>query len=481
MMVMSKLNFACAPAPLAMAVLLAGCGGAEVEGSGATEVTASEGIDSGETDGDESSADGSTTSTSSTNTTSTSSTTSTDTTDPDSGTETDGVKFDTLDPVDAGDGGGQNCQGGDICGEAEFSYIWIANSGENTVTKLNTRTLEEEGRYWTRPDQGGSPSRTSVSVDGRAVAIANRHVGITKIWADLDDCEDKNNNGMIDTSTGKNDVRAFAADECIAWHTPFPDMSVQRPVAWTSGTYNEATCVWENQKIWTTTGDSGSPGQCGETGVYVHRLNGDTGEVEDTIHIPHDEVKCTFGASNWGLGPYGAAVDNEGNMWFFVFGQSTVVRVNYSDLSYQIYSGGSYGLTVDSEGRPWTDAPRRLDPQGGQWTSAIGNLPGSGGTGVAQDLQGRIWSGTVGGVGWVDMETMVVGDTVPLPAQGNYRGVSVDVDGFIWAIPLGGTEAFRIDPDTYEIASYMGLNAPYTYSDMSGGQLSNVTCNEPQG
>jgi hypothetical protein len=26
-----------------------------------------------------------------------------------------------------------------------------------------------------------------------------------------------------------------------------------------------------------------------------------------------------------------------------------------------------------------------------------------------------------------------------------------------------------------------GLNAPYTYSDMSGGQLNNVTCNEPEG
>jgi hypothetical protein len=462
---------------LAMSMLLAASCGDDTRGTGATGITAGDGVDTGETDAESSSADASTTS-------SMTSSTTDPTTEDDTGTEddtdTDGVKFDTVEPGDVG-GGGPGCQGGDICGEAEFSYIWIANSGENTVTKLNTRTLEEEGRYWTRPDQGGSPSRTSVSVDGRAVAIANRHVGITKIWADLDDCEDKNNNGMIDTSTGKNDVRAFADDECIAWHREFPGMSVQRPIAWTSGTYNEATCVWENQKIWTTTGDSGTPGQCGETGVYVHRLNGDTGEVEDTIHIPHNEVKCTFGASTWGLGPYGAAVDNEGNMWFFVFGQSTVVRVNYDDLSYQIYSGGSYGLTVDSEGRPWTDSPQRLDPQGGNWTGAIGNLPGSGGTGVAQDLQGRIWSGTVGGVGWVDMETMVVGDTVLLPAPGNYRGVSVDVDGFIWAIPLGGTEAFRIDPDTYEIASYAGLNAPYTYSDMSGGQLSNVTCNEPQG
>jgi streptogramin lyase len=397
------------------------------------------------------------------------------------GDPTGGPKFDTLVPGDGG-GGSPNCIGGNICDDAEFSYVWISNSSQNSVTKLNTRTMVEEGRYWTRPDQGGSPSRTSVSVDGRAVAIANREVGITKIWADLDDCEDKNNNGVIDTSTGANDIRAFAQDECIAWHTTFPDMSVQRPVAWTSGTYNEATCEWENQKIWTMTGSDGTPGQCGTTGIWVHRLNGDTGEIEDTVHIPHADAPCTIGNIDWGLGPYGAAVDNENNVWFYIWGQSKIVKIDYDTLAYQVYQGGSYGITVDSEGRPWDDAPRRFDPDTQTWQQPIGNLPGSGGSGVAQDLQGRIWKATTGGVGWVDMETMMVGDTVLLP-EGNviYRGIAVDVDGFIWAIALGGTTAHKIDPDTYAITTFDGLSSPYTYSDMAGGQLSNVTCNEPQG
>jgi hypothetical protein len=404
--------------------------------------------------------------------------------DGDTGNDDSSTKWDTLAFGDHPEnGGGGGCNGmGSICDGFEFSYIWIANSGENTVTKLNTRTMEEEGRYWTRPDQGGSPSRTSVSVDGRAVAIANRYVGITKIWADQADCEDKNQNGMIDTSTGKLDVRPFDEDECIAWHQTWDDMTVQRPVAWTSGEYNEATCMWENQKIWTTTGSAGdSPGQCGTTGVWVHRLNGDTGEVEDTIHIPHNIAPCTIGNIDWGLGPYGAAVDNDNNLWFYIWSQSKVVRVDYETFEYEVYQGGSYGITVDSQGRPWTDVPRRFNLDTLQWDSAIGNLPGSGGTGVAEDLQGRIWSGTSGGVGWVDMETMAVGDIVLLPDAVNYRGIAVDVDGFIWAIGLGGTKAYKIDPDTYEIDWYDGLNSPYTYSDMAGGQLANVTCNEPQG
>ncbi len=363
-----------------------------------------------------------------------------------------------------------------ICGDPGWSFIWIANSGENTVSKIDTRDVIELARYRTRPDGGGSPSRTSVSIDGRAVAIANRQGGLTKIYSRPEDCVDNNNNGMIETSTGKNDVLAFADDECIAWHNPFSDYTVQRPVAWTSGVYNEETCEYENQQIWTLTGDSGSPGQCGKTGVWAHLVNGDTGDIEDTVHIPHNVMSCTFGNADWGLGPYGAAVDPENNLWFYVFGQGKIARVDHETLAYEVFSGGSYGITVDSQGRAWDDAPRRFDYQTKTWASPIGNIPGNGGSGVAEDLQGRIWSATTGGVGWVDMETMIVGDIVPLPGNNLYRGISVDIDGYIWAIQLGGTTAYKIDPDTYETDFYDGLNAPYTYSDMTGGQIAKVLC-----
>ena len=51
-------------------------------------------------------------------------------------------------------------------------YIWIANSAEGTVSKIRTETMVEEGRYLTRPDGAGDPSRTSVSLRGN-VAVAN--------------------------------------------------------------------------------------------------------------------------------------------------------------------------------------------------------------------------------------------------------------------------------------------------------------------
>src|SRR5690349_21008809 len=65
-----------------------------------------------------------------------------------------GTKFGLATFPDSGDG--LACG----CGNTEWSYVWISNSAEHTVSKINTRTMIEEGRYHTRADNSGNPSRT---------------------------------------------------------------------------------------------------------------------------------------------------------------------------------------------------------------------------------------------------------------------------------------------------------------------------------
>ena len=364
--------------------------------------------------------------------------------------------------------GGPGCEV--KCGESDWSYVWIANSGEHTVSKLDTRTMTELGRYFTRPDHQGSPSRTSVSIDGRAMVVANRHGGLTKIWARQDDCVDANGNGKIDTSTGKNNVLPFGTDECVAWYTAFPGATTQRPVAWTSGVYNEETCQYEDQQIWAAASygqDVNSPCTNAQ-GIKVFRVNGDTGLVDDTVDLP--QIPCGL------LGAYGAAVDTKNNAWFFVFGGGVIFKVDHETLQAEVVNKGFYGITVDTKDRVWLDDGSRYDPVTKQWAAQIGDLQPNGGSGVAVDLKGRVWHATNGGVGWLDSDTMVVGGKVILPNQNLARGIGVDVDGYIWAVMLGGTTAYRIHPETFEIATYDGLNSPYTYSDMAGGQINNVVC-----
>ncbi len=405
--------------------------------------------------------------------TGTSTSTSTSTTS-DTGTGTTEGVLSTSDGTTGdgttGDGttGGQGCEV--KCGENSWSYVWIANSGENTVSKLDTRLMTEVGRYYTRPDKQGSPSRTSVSIDGKAMVVANRQGGLTKIWARPEYCTDKNGNGKIDTSTGKNNVLPFEEDECIAWYTAFPGATTQRPVAWTSGVYNVDNCEYEDQQIWTAASYGADPNNAcsGAKGITVYRVNGDTGMIDDTIDLPN--LPCGL------LGAYGAAVDNDNNAWFFVFGGGIIFRVDHDTLAVEVVNKGFYGITVDSKSRVWLDDGSRYDPMTKTWANQIGNLPPNGGSGVAVDLKGRVWHATDGGLGWLDSDTMIVGGKVNIPNNGFSRGIGVDVDGYIWSVPLGGTVAHRIDPDTFEIATYTGLNQPYTYSDMAGGQINNVVC-----
>ena len=115
-------------------------------------------------------------------------------------------------------------------------FIWIALSGRGTIAKVNTETGAILGEYLSAPDgRYRNPSRTTVDLNGN-VWVGNRdeatggqgsvvHVGLKE----NSQCVDRNGNGVIDTSTGLGDVKAWpntggadtnggvatAQDECI--------------------------------------------------------------------------------------------------------------------------------------------------------------------------------------------------------------------------------------------------------------------------
>ena len=62
-----------------------------------------------------------------------------------------------------------------------WQFAWIANASEGTISKVNTQTGKEVGRYYTGPADGGngygylSPSRTVVDLNGDCW-VANRNL-----------------------------------------------------------------------------------------------------------------------------------------------------------------------------------------------------------------------------------------------------------------------------------------------------------------
>lgn len=383
--------------------------------------------------------------------------------------------------LDVGSPGG----GFDGCG-CELAYIWVANSAEGTVSKINTNTMVEEGRYLTRPDGSGDPSRTSVNLAGD-VAVANRFGGLVKFRADTDACVESNGMPGIQTSSGANDVLPWDMEECRDWYVDFPT-SNQRPVAWTGGTAGPGNCSAEGAQVWTVTSTVAGlfPGLGGPGGVTATLLDGDTGAVVEQVDIPQE----VFGGGQFGA--YGGAVDAMGNLYFVGlggFGGSHLARVRKADLqvdTWPIPAGvATYGITVDHLGNPWVSSTlgagtARFNADSETWDVINGFF---GGSGLAEGPDGQMYVSGGGGIYAVDLETLAV-DHVFVSDE-TVKGVGFDADSNLWAVtyqdtdmptPEGGV-AFKIDPVTGVVIDfYNGLNHPYTYSDMTGKALGTVTC-----
>ncbi|MBC8074408.1 MAG: hypothetical protein IAG13_39175 [Deltaproteobacteria bacterium] len=378
----------------------------------------------------------------------------------------EGIIFDVGTAADVGE---PTCGGkGKGGGAPEFSYIWVCNSGEGTISKINTESMVEEGRYQTRPDTLGSPSRTSVNLSGD-VAVANRVGGITKLYARPEDCAESNGTAGIQTSTGKTDVLPWGEEECVAWHTPF-DYSTQRPVAWAPGTFNPATCSYVDEMLWTAGGQNNVVDS-----LEVVRINGNDGSVDAVIPMP--DVPIGF------FGAYGGAVNQQGDFWFVVYdtevSETDLVRVDAVTLDYDRIPVPAeicpYGFTVDSKGRPWIGSfcsqSARYTPGSDTW-----DLVPALGYGIQEDAEGRMWMADfqLPGVREIDSDSLTLGASIMLPGASSPKGISIDFAGHVWVVDMGSS-AFRVDPDTQLFEVYNQLNGPYTYSDMTGWGLSNVT------
>jgi hypothetical protein len=338
-----------------------------------------------------------------------------------------------------------------LSGAASVSnfVIWVANSGAGTVSKINTRTHEEEGRYVTMdPDINSfpNPSRTTVNPHGDVV-VSNReepHGGSTKIMAS--DCPDQNGNGRVETSTGTNDVLEWGEDECVVWYVG--DIPAARGSAFEIRAELDAGI---REYVWV-----GSYPFQDSTIFEIDSVDGEkTG----------NEIPRT--------GAYGLAMGPGGLLWSVGLG-GCPVSTDTTTLDQVRYAcppngGGAYGLAVDSEGRVWIgSSTARLTPEDESWELPIGG--GRGGGGITVDAFGNAYTGEQGGGFKIDGETMEVTD---LPGTGGH-GWAVDFDGYIWSVDMQDS-AHVMDPDTFEVEHVRPpFIQPYTYSDMTGFQLQNT-------
>jgi streptogramin lyase len=389
-----------------------------------------------------------------------------------------GTKWDLGTIPDSAQGCGEGGGGGN---DDVLSFIWIANSSQGTVSKIDTATGVEMGRYDSSPQASGNPSRTSVNLLGD-VAVSNRDPGgVTKIAAHLENCVDKNNNNQIETSSGPNDVLPWDQDECVLWHVITPSTGYgngPRPTAWEGGNQGEGSgeCgVDENPRLWIGFKADNSNG-------IFWRLDGETGALLD-------EVDAGYWGSSYG--PYGGAVNAEGDLVVTGLNTDPSKHIDADTLVVtDLGNPGSackYGMGLDQNGDLWVghcfgEGVSHYSFEQEQWTT-IANPGGSRVNGVQADRDGNVWGAGSGPcrLVQVDVETkQYINNNIPLPFDcSSPWGVSVDVEGFVWVVDMGSSKAYKVNPETYQTeVTVSGLVGPYTYSDMTGSGL-NLVVNPP--
>ena len=321
-----------------------------------------------------------------------------------------------------------------------LNHIWIANSSENTVSKLNTKTGKEEGRY----KICSNPSRTSVDLNGDCWVGCRGDGSVAKIKADKKTCVDKNGNGVIETSTSSSVV---SNDECIQFIVN-PDGKTVARAAGVDKDNHAWIGFWNSKRL--------------------RRLEPNAGQSVDQINI--------------GCNPYGLVIDQKGIIWIAGRGCSALLRVDPKTKSIKNVGkgGGSpYGINVDMFGRIWvadtTTSSSRYDPVTNKWVTIKHNNRSRG---IATSNDGHVYVAldTSSSIAKINVVTLTVMNHIALGGGRYPVGIAVDYDGYVWAVNQQKATATKVDPKKNSVVGeYPVGKGPYTYSDMTGYTLHNYT------
>ncbi len=354
-------------------------------------------------------------------------------------------------------------------------FLWVPNSNTHTISKIDTSTGNELGRYFVGPTNvGQNSSRTTVDLQGNCW-VGNRGAG-TAVKVGLYEagqCFDRNNNGTIETSLDANgdgdisdtETLPWGSDECVLWEVVLINNSTgtYRPGDYQGayqGNYIRALAIDASNNVW--------------AGIYndkkYYYINNSNGQVLQTIDV-----------SSTGTRPYGAVIDRNGMLWSASYPDYWVLRINPAtgDLTKVDLTHLSYGLAIDGNGRLFVsgyyEKMSRINISNAtvDWTvDTIG-----GGKGVAVTGDNDVWL-----AGRTAYQVGRYSNSGTLKATIDLgfgpTGVAIDANGKIWSMGDTSGTIKRIDPATNAVdltKDVLGTSTHYGYSDMTGIVARSVT------
>jgi len=314
---------------------------------------------------------------------------------------------------------------------AGLPFVWVANSGEATVSKIHTEEAREIARY----PVGQSPSRTAVDFNGD-VFVANRAF---------------NGQGTV----SRVDATDCTGEACSRFTSPIgPNNAVPRGIAideegfpWV-GTYNDSR---------------------------LRRIDPATG--------------LTIEEYNVGMPVYGLAIDAEGIVWFtslripeYSGGQLGAFDTDSRSLIGRWTIPGCsnpYGIAIDGDGAVWlgnftcnnlVKYDRTTDVFSTYRLDVLDRTRG-----VAVDADGMVWVASYGTNRVARFNPATNAFVGTYPVCNGPTGVGVAEDRHVWVPCYGSDEVVRLDYDGNLVSRVPVGRNPYSYSDLTGFQLRNFT------
>jgi streptogramin lyase len=345
----------------------------------------------------------------------------------------------------------------------EALTLWVPNTDEGSVSKIDALQAVEVARYRTR---GQYPIRVAVDHRGDAWVLDGSQAGVarlTKLAGVRERCRDRNGDGLH-TSQGPTDLLALGTDECVLLDLPLGAAGDDARALMLDGAVGpdleRAGNVW--------IGFAGSQ--------RVRSFDGDSGAQLAELRLP--EVQ-----------PYAGAFDSFGVLWL-VDRAGVLARIEPSDtttlITRVVVPFACYALEALS-----IDADERLlltgsgcenvysyDPRRAAWRQS--RVPDLLSPRAVVMLDPAAWIAYESGqVARVQIDPLSVGASISLNAQGvtpfETIALSADSLGKVWAVsvqggPNGNGVATRFEPDTMQVSAQV----PVGLGPRGGGDLSGL-------
>ncbi|MFC1612919.1 hypothetical protein ACFL23_01170 [Patescibacteria group bacterium] len=358
-------------------------------------------------------------------------------------------------------------------------FIWVPNM-EGTVSKINTETGDELGRYWVAP-HNGDPSRTTVDLEGSCFVGLRSAGTVVKIGLyEAGNWIDRNGNGTCQTSKDLNndgditgaEILPWGEDECVLYEVVLISgkEGTFAPGDYTGGydmnywgTSPRGLAIDASNNLWAGTSSSQN----------YYYIDGATGAILQTVDV-----------SQWGHSAYGAVIDKNGILWSACLGNH-ILRLDPSNLTntIKISLNHTYGIGLDYADHLFVAGNSKLtkidindmvNPI--MWTKPARTMRG-----VVCTSDNDVWvagmdaSSQYAGVSRYDNDGNLI---VTIGGFNSPSGVAVDAEGKVWGTNISDTYIRRIDTVLNVIdlsKSVIGSSGHYTYSDMTGMMSRNIT------